>query len=66
MSDTTLKGRRIQGGVRPSKTIEATRVCADSGCVTKLSKYNRREFCFAHAPVKFPRVRGRIPIDGAI
>lgn len=66
MTDTTLKGRRIQGGVRPSKTIEKARVCASSECGTKLSKYNRREFCYAHAPVKFPRVRGRVSADGAV
>ena len=64
MADTTFKGRRIQGGVRPSKAIEKDRICLDESCETKLSRYNNREFCYSHAPVKFPRVRGRIPLDG--
>jgi hypothetical protein len=65
MADTTtVKGRRIVGSARPSRTVKAGRVCAEGGCDTKLSQYNRREFCYSHAPVRFPRVRGRIVADG--
>jgi hypothetical protein len=64
MAESTLKGRRLRGGVRPSKTFSEGRVCSKSGCDTKLSQYNRREFCYTHAPVKFPRVRGRILPEG--
>ncbi|MDH3306975.1 MAG: hypothetical protein OEO77_05605 [Acidimicrobiia bacterium] len=64
MAETTMKGRRIMGGVRPSRPVEEDRVCAHGGCDTKLSRYNKREFCYPHAPVKFPRVRGRIVADG--
>ena len=64
MAENTLKGRRMRGGVRPSKTFMTGRVCADTGCDTRLSQYNRREYCYAHAPVKFPRVRGRIVPEG--
>lgn len=60
----TLKGRQIQGGVRPSRKYSEGRVCARKGCDTKLSMYNRREYCYAHAPVRFPRVRGRILPEG--
>lgn len=28
-------------------------------CETVLSRYNKREACHVHAPVKFPRIRGR-------
>ena len=62
---TTIKGRRIIGNARPSRTVKDARVCAQGDCETKLSQYNRREFCYAHAPVRFPRVRGRIVADGA-
>lgn len=66
MADTTtVKGRRIAGSARPSRTVKGERVCAQKGCDTKLSQYNRREFCYSHAPVRFPRVRGRIVTDGA-
>lgn len=64
MSDI-LKGRSIKGVTRPSKEYGADRVCARKDCETKLSRYNRREYCHAHAPVKFPRVRGRILPEGA-
>ena len=56
----TLKGRRISGGVRPSRNFGEGRLCAKRGCDTRLSRYNRREFCYAHAPIRFPRVRGKI------
>lgn len=59
MADT-LKGNRLRGGVRPSRKFGEGRVCADKSCDTLLSQYNRREHCFAHAPVRFPRVRGRV------
>lgn len=60
MADNTLKGRRIKGAARPSRTVDGERSCAKAECPTLLSRYNKREFCYAHAPVKFPRVRGRI------
>jgi hypothetical protein len=60
MSTDTFKGEKIQSGRRPSRTYAKGRVCAVGGCETKLSMYNRREFCHVHAPVRFPRVRGRI------
>lgn len=59
-----MKGRTIKGVTRPSKSFGEDRVCAEKGCSTKLSKYNRREYCYAHAPVRFPRVRGRILPEG--
>ena len=55
-----LKASQIKGDIRPSKSFEQGRVCNDESCETKLSIYNKRDFCFNHAPVKYPRVRGRI------
>ena len=34
--------------------------CRHPGCPTLLSRYNNREFCYAHAPTRFPRLRGRV------
>lgn len=59
MSDT-VRGAAIKGVTRPSKRFETGRVCAKKGCPTKLSQYNKAEFCHVHAPVRFPRVRGKI------
>lgn len=63
MSDI-IKGRTVRGVTRPSKDYGEGRVCAKPGCDTKLSRYNRREYCHVHAPVRYPRVRGRILPEG--
>ena len=63
MADT-LKGQQMRGGIRPSRAYEQGRVCEQRDCTTKLSIYNRREHCHVHAPVRFPRVRGRILAEG--
>ena len=59
MTDT-VRGAAIKGMTRPSKRFGRGRVCAKPDCDTKLSQYNKAEYCHAHAPVKFPRVRGKI------
>jgi hypothetical protein len=63
MSDT-LKGSAIRGMTRPSRRYAQDRVCSHKDCETRLSQYNRRDYCYAHAPVRFPRVRGRILPEG--
>ena len=60
MQETALKGRKFTGATRAPKTYSKQRECAQKGCTTKLSQYNRREWCYAHAPTKYPRLRGRI------
>ena len=49
---------------RPSRRYARDRVCSHKDCETRLSQYNRRDYCYAHAPVRFPRVRGRILPEG--
>ncbi len=61
--NTVVKGRRLSGSARAPKTYSTTRRCAHEGCETTLSRYNRREYCFAHAPTKYPRLRGRVVSD---
>ena len=48
-----------QSGRRP-KTKPTGRVCLEPRCATILSKYNQRETCHYHTPVRFPRVRGQV------
>lgn len=60
MAENVLKGKRIMGSSRAPKAMAEMRPCAKKGCETTLSRYNKREFCYAHAPTKFPRLRGRI------
>lgn len=59
MTDS-VRGAAIKGMTRPSRRFATGRVCAKPECKTKLSQYNKAEFCHAHAPVRFPRVRGKI------
>ena len=61
----TLKGKPTKGITRASRRYSEGRVCAHPECDTKLSIYNKREYCHLHAPVKFPRVRGRILPEGS-
>jgi len=43
---------------RKPKTYSPDRVCGNEGCTVRLSRYNRAEQCFNHAPARFPRLRG--------
>lgn len=64
MSDDTLKGKAIKGISRASRRYSDGRICSAEECDTKLSVYNKRDYCHVHAPIKFPRVRGRIVPEG--
>ena len=64
MAETVMKGRRMLGNGRAPKAHSEDRTCARDGCDTLLSRYNKREFCYSHAPTKFPRLRGRIVAEG--
>jgi hypothetical protein len=55
-----LKGNRVTGKLRAPRSQEGERLCGHRGCPTRLSRYNSREFCYAHAPTRFPRLRGRV------
>ena len=59
MTDT-VRVAAIKGVSRPSKRFSQDRVCSKPGCETRLSQYNKAEYCHAHAPIRFPRVRGKI------
>ena len=45
---------------RPSRRYSKARTCSHDGCTTKLSQYNSRDKCWAHADFKIPRLRGRV------
>lgn len=56
----SMKGTRLQGRPRKSKQFDKGRTCADSSCETPLSMYNKKNKCFLHQPVSYPRTRGYI------
>lgn len=53
-----LRARKIQLGGRRADTYGKGRVCTKNKCMTKLSKYNRKERCFAHRGPLPARLRG--------
>lgn len=63
--DNAIRGSRPQGLPRASQKFPEGRQCSFPGCVTKLSTYNRRDRCWAHAEMKVPRLRGRKPATGS-
>lgn len=65
-SKDAIRASRLQALPRPSRLYPKGRVCSQAGCETRLSQYNRRDKCWAHAEMKVPRLRGRKPATGSI
>ena len=55
----TYRGERVHQLPRRNRTYEAGRTCGEQGCVTRLSIYNRSEFCWQHEPVRSFVARGK-------
>jgi hypothetical protein len=51
MADTAYRGARIRELPRANRTYPQGRTCEADGCSTKLSIYNRWQFCWQHEPV---------------
>jgi len=60
MNDITARKAGFTSGRKPKKNL-IERNCQVSSCDTKLSIYNKKKFCFLHAPLTYPRVRGHLP-----
>ena len=58
-----MRGNRVKGKLRAPKQTSESRTCEHKGCETLLSRYNKRDHCYAHAPTRFPRLRGRVLPD---
>ncbi len=58
MDSTTMQATTAGRARRRPKTFGEGRICGFKICETKLSRYNRNESCFRHAPARFPRMRG--------
>jgi hypothetical protein len=65
MAQNAIRGTKPQALPRASQQFPEGRVCSAPECGTKLSTYNRRERCWAHAEMKVPRLRGRKPAAGS-
>lgn len=60
MTDQALS--KLAGG-RPRKTFGRDRVCSADGCTTRLSSYNKNDYCWTHfQPIPRPaRIPGPTP-----
>ena len=59
----TLRATSAGRARRRPKTYGDERVCAESECETRLSRYNRETFCFTHSPAKYRRMRGEFTAE---
>ena len=60
-AQSTIGAIRVRALPAASRTFGKGRVCGQPGCTTVISRYNRRDKCWAHAEMKVPRLRGRKP-----
>jgi len=49
----TLRGAPVRTLPRKNRVWSTGRVCAEDGCITKISRYNRSRYCWAHEPVHY-------------
>jgi hypothetical protein len=54
-----IRGAHVVGLPKRSRRFAQGRLCAHSGCITRLSMYNRKDTCYIHAETKIPRLRGK-------
>ena len=59
MADTSYKGARVRELDKPNRTYEKDRTCSADGCATKLSIYNKWDYCWQHEPVHSYVPRGK-------
>ena len=59
MAEQGYRGARIRELPKANRTYPGGRVCAAAGCTTRLSIYNRWDFCWQHEPVHAYVPRGK-------
>lgn len=59
MAEERYRGARIRPLPRPNRRYQEGRVCAQSGCETKLSIYSKWKYCWQHEPVHTYVPRGK-------
>ena len=58
-----VQGERFTSADRRRPLASQDRICAESGCATRLSVYNDLEHCSLHAPLVVGRMRGMVLND---
>lgn len=59
VADEQYRGASVRTLPRPNKQYSTGRVCAEPGCETKLSRYNKWVYCWQHEPVHSYIPRGK-------
>lgn len=59
MTDDTYRGAPVRTLPKANRQYETGRVCAQPSCGTKLSRYNKWEYCWQHEPVHTYIPRGK-------
>ena len=59
MADERMRGQSVRTLPRANKQYKADRTCEALGCSTKLSIYNKWDYCWQHEPVHTYVARGK-------
>lgn len=59
VSEERFRGASVRTLPRANKSYGPGRVCASPGCETKLSVYNKWDYCWQHEPVHSYIPRGK-------
>jgi hypothetical protein len=59
MAESGYRGDHARELPRANRTYERDRICAAEGCGTKLSIYNKWDYCWQHEPVHQYFARGK-------
>ena len=59
VAEDRYRGKSVRPLPRPNKQYTTGRVCDEPGCETKLSRYNKWDFCWQHEPVHAYVPRGK-------
>ncbi len=59
MAEERFRGQSVRSLPRPNRKYQADRICEAPGCSTKLSVYNKWQYCWQHEPVHTYIARGK-------
>ena len=54
-----MRGEHAHALPRANRVFSTGRVCAEDGCETRLSMYNKSKLCWQHEPLRYDVLRGR-------
>jgi len=55
----SMRGAAVRALPRRNRRWSEGRTCAEDGCITRISIYNKSKYCWSHEPVRYYIARGR-------